>query len=538
MRLAFITPPPVKPSEPGISAAAAAELLGRLGLDCLMIDASIEWHRYVLAPERLRSSLERALAQGATAQEAQPWVAAVRSAAESPHALRRRATYHSRALYSSAVNHLEQALRLTARPFPAVRLGIAMFGLVGPSGRLESSAVLDELSARPGPFDDYYEHGLLPKLETERISHVAVSLSFQQQAPAAFRLARLLSERMPSVVRLLGGPLVACWAANAIGLRRPPFSLFHQVVPGSDQDLQGLAALLGAQPQEALDFAQAPRSVPLAVMPWSSYLSPEPVVPAALGRGCYWRACTFCPDHLHPRHCPCSPEGLQAFLRAVAARFPEGAMLHWTDSALPPALLGAMATVIRDERLPLRWHGFVRVQAELARPDFAQLLAAGGCALLQLGVETGSPRLLEMTGKGAPVELTRAVLETTAQAGIRNHVYLLFGLPTETDADRELTLALVQDQAGAICAINPALLNLPRGSPMHRHRERFGITELRAFGADTDLSLYDDFRCGASHPRTEARSWLAHRFFKSPAVRAIRQNLRDPFKANHLCFLG
>ena len=153
-------------------------------------------------------------------------------------------------------------------------------------------------------------------------------------------------------------------------------------------------------------------------------------------------------------------------------------------------------------------------------------------------METGSPRLLEMTGKGAPIDLTRAVLQTTAQAGIRNHVYLLFGLPTETDADRELTLELVQGQAASIRAINPALLNLPRRSPMHRQAARFGITELAPFGADTDLSLYDDFRCGASHPRTEARSWLGHRFFKSPAVRAIREGLRDPFKANHLCFLG
>jgi hypothetical protein len=196
-----------------------------------------------------------------------------------------------------------------------------------------------------------------------------------------------------------------------------------------------------------------------------------------------------------------------------------------------------VAEVIAGERLPLRWHGFVRVEPELADRDFAARLARGGCAMLQLGVETGSPRLAERMGKGADPALARAVLAATAAAGIRNHVYLLFGLPGEDDGDRELTLALVEELGDAIHAVNPALLNLPRRSPMHRHPERYGITELVGFGPDTDLSLYDDFRCGRSHPRLEARRWLGRRFFKSARVRAMRGHLRSPFKANHLCFL-
>ena len=158
--------------------------------------------------------------------------------------------------------------------------------------------------------------------------------------------------------------------------------------------------------------------------------------------------------------------------------------------------------------------------------------------MLQFGVESGSPEVLERLGKGCDAELTRRVLRATAAAGIRNQVYLLFGVPSETEGEREATLALVEEEAGSIHAVNPALLNLPKGSAMHRRPERFGITEVAPFGRETDLSLYDDFRCGASHPRTEARRWLARRFFKSAAVRGIAGRLRASFKANHLCFLG
>jgi hypothetical protein len=191
--------------------------------------------------------------------------------------------------------------------------------------------------------------------------------------------------------------------------------------------------------------------------------------------------------------------------------------------------------VIRRDRLPLQWKGFVRVERPFADPEFAALLAQGGCAMLQLGIETGSPRILGLLGKGSgDPDLSRRVLRTLHRAGIRSYVYLLFGVPTETDDDREATLRLVEDEADAIHALNLAILNLPRRSPMHRAPEQFGITEVLPFHDDTDLSLYDDFRCDGGHPRTEARRWLDHRFAKSAAVRRIGADLKSPFKENHV----
>jgi hypothetical protein len=212
-------------------------------------------------------------------------------------------------------------------------------------------------------------------------------------------------------------------------------------------------------------------------------------------------------------------------------------MIHFTDSALPPGHLAQIAATIRDEQLPLRWHGFARLEEPFADPSFASLLAAGGCAMLQFGLETGSSRMLDRLGKGGDVDRASRVLRATARAGIRNHVYLVFGLPAETDEDREGTRAFVDKEVASLHAVNCSLLNLPRGSAMQRNPSEFGITDIRPFHRDTDLSLYDDFSCGSSHPRSEARRWLAHRFLRSPAMKAIHSKLRTPFKANHLCFL-
>ncbi len=530
MLVAVVTPPPLKPSEPGLSGGAAASVLRTLGVDVSWVDASLQWHRFVLDRGPARSGLDRS--EGATGLRRSASRAGTR-----PSPLQMPDTYRTRERYTSAVNDLENALRAAALPYQGIRLGIAMFAVDRPPRRLESSATLAWLASVPGPFDDYFLMELIPWFVRKQPRTVAVSLTFQQQAPAAFRLAAILRDRMPEVRRVLGGPLVACWRAAGLPCNAPPFTLFDDVVAGDPEDLARLASCSRrfAAPRPA--WPDSPLSVPLDQADWHDYLAPLPTVPVALGRGCYWRRCTFCPDHLHGPHTPCETASLDGWLHEVAARFPTGAMLHLTDSALPIGHLQHIAQVIRRDRLPLQWHGFVRVEPDLAKPDLVRDLAAGGCSMLQFGVESGSDRILRKLGKGATPQLARATLRTCAEAGLRNHVYLLFGVPGETDQDREQTLALVRSEASSIHALHAALLNLPKGSPMHQRAASFGITDLVPFGQDTDLSLYDDFRCGASHPRREARRWLAHVFFKDPAVRGIQGRLRAPFQANHLCFL-
>jgi hypothetical protein len=512
-RIAFITPPLIKPAEPGLSGAAAAQWFKGRGVDALAVDASIGWYRHILDPRRMEATLKLAESSDCPQSALKTFRQTVRSAANPGAALRRIETYSDRRTYSSATNHLVNVLRLTSTAHEGFQLRVADVAVQG--HRPHRSADLETVATRPGPFDTYYLEELIPWLEQERITHVALSFTFLNQAYAGFRLAFLLRERLPALQRLAGG-------------------LFHRVYPtSSESEMDALAVELGGAPHSGRSVL-APD---LHDTPWESYLVPVPTVPVALGRGCYWRRCTFCPDYLHPTYRHGGRDALTGWLEEVATRFPEGAMLHLTDSALPPVLLERVAEVIHTQRLPLRWHGFARMEERFADPDFMHRLAEGGCSMLQWGLETASPRLLEMMDKGVTPAQARSVLRSSAAAGIKNHAYLLFGLPTETEADREVTLAFVQNEAESLHDLNASLLNLPKRSPMHAAPERYGITTLTPFGAETDLSLYSDFRCGDSHPRLEARRWLGARFFKDPLVKGILGDLNAPFKENHSCFL-
>ncbi len=532
MRIAFITPPLIKPSEPGLSAAAAAAVFRSRGVDAFDLDASLGWYRHACAPLNLGRALQRAEEGGYAEGSLQAFRQAQRAASLAVSPLQRAETYAQRRVYSSAVNHLVNALRLASVPYPGFHLRLADVEVEG--RRPQDSRDLEALAQSPSPFDAYFLEELLPRLEAEGVSHVGLSLTFLNQAFATFRLAFLLRERLPGIQLILGGPLVACWSAVGASLEGPAFTLFHRILATtSEGEMEALALELGGStdPHEAV---LAPH---LETTPWDAYLVPMPTVPVALGRGCYWRRCAFCPDYLHPAYRPGSRDALAEWLESVATRFPEGAMLHLTDSALSPALLERIAGVIQAKRLPLRWHGFVRLEARFGDPAFARHLAEGGCTMLQWGLETASPRLLELMDKGVSPEQARKALRSSAGAGIKNHAYLLFGLPTELEEDRETTLAFVQRETDSLHDLNASILNLPRRSPMHDTPERYGITTLSSFGHHTDLSLYADFHCGSSHPRVEARRWLAGRFMKDGTVKRILGDLNGPFKENHACFL-
>ena len=64
---------------------------------------------------------------------------------------------------------------------------------------------------------------------------------------------------------------------------------------------------------------------------------------------------------------------------------------------------------------------------------------------VRIGVETGSPRLLELMGKDITVEQSRAAIKSLAQAGIKTTTYFVIGFPGETEEDFRQTLDFIEE---------------------------------------------------------------------------------------------
>jgi radical SAM superfamily enzyme YgiQ (UPF0313 family) len=82
----------------------------------------------------------------------------------------------------------------------------------------------------------------------------------------------------------------------------------------------------------------------------------------------------------------------------------------------------------------------------IRRIDGADLDQArrSGCYRLIIGLESGSDRTLRLMEKGATIDDARAAIGRIHEAGMKVSVHWLFGIPGETDEDREQTFRFVR----------------------------------------------------------------------------------------------
>ena len=166
------------------------------------------------------------------------------------------------------------------------------------------------------------------------------------------------------------------------------------------------------------------------------------------------------------------------------------------------------------------------MHAELADPAFCRRLAASGCVLLKLGLESGSQAVLDAMHKGINLDLAARVLGALAEAGIATYVYLLFGTPTESITEARETLELTKKLHTTISFLNLAIFNMPREGADADHLAG------TAFSSG-DLSLYLDFIHPLGWDRRSIRTFLDREFRRTPEIAAILR--RDPhlFTSNH-----
>lgn len=87
---------------------------------------------------------------------------------------------------------------------------------------------------------------------------------------------------------------------------------------------------------------------------------------------------------------------------------------------------------IVSEKLNIQWASNSRV--DTVNPEVLAAMKKAGCWLIAFGVEKGSDAALEAINKKATTDQARKALAMTREAGIRRSIYILVGLPDDTEA--------------------------------------------------------------------------------------------------------
>ena len=199
-----------------------------------------------------------------------------------------------------------------------------------------------------------------------------------------------------------------------------------------------------------------------------------------VAHGCHWHRCRFCDTSLDyvARYVPPDIPSVAAGLETLVARTGLRGF-HFTDEALPPAVVRALCREILRRGLAIAWWGNIRFEAGFTR-DLLELMAASGCIAITGGLECAHDRLLRLMDKGIRMDVARRVCRDAASCGILVHAYLMYGFPTQTEAEADEAMAAVRALfgEGSLHSAYWHRFALTVHSPIYRECEKYGIVPL------------------------------------------------------------
>lgn len=112
--------------------------------------------------------------------------------------------------------------------------------------------------------------------------------------------------------------------------------------------------------------------------------------------------------------------------------------------------------------------------------SFLRKIRESGCVRLRMGLESGSPRILDMLTKGVTVAQSRQAVKMISKAGITPSASFMMGIPGETRRDILKTLSLIADLAfmnPGLHLIGPIIFRPYPGSELFQACLRAGLKE-------------------------------------------------------------
>ena len=82
------------------------------------------------------------------------------------------------------------------------------------------------------------------------------------------------------------------------------------------------------------------------------------------------------------------------------------------------------------EKLGIKWMCDTRV--DLLSRNLLQKMKEAGCIQVNLGIESGNPKILKLIKKGITLEQARRAIKITKDVGVSSHAYFMMGFPGET----------------------------------------------------------------------------------------------------------
>jgi anaerobic magnesium-protoporphyrin IX monomethyl ester cyclase len=162
-------------------------------------------------------------------------------------------------------------------------------------------------------------------------------------------------------------------------------------------------------------------------------------------RGCPF-SCAYCASHLtwtrKVRYR--SIANILLEVKSVIRSFGTRQFTFWDDSfTLNKKRIIEFCSALKDEKLGINWGCNTRF--DLLDEDTIKAMKQAGCNNVELGVESGSPRILDLIRKNVPVQRMRDVAAILRKHNLYWSGFFMIGLPSETCDDMKMTIDLMKE---------------------------------------------------------------------------------------------
>lgn len=398
--------------------------------------------------------------------------------------------------YKRACLLLESFYRLLSAVCFPTRLTSSEYPTVRDLGSFE--AVAAHCGSAINPYVEYYEEVLFPSIAQMSPGLIGISMVFSMQSVQALVLGRMIKERFPQIHVVLGGAYLSQWVllmnddrlrdlftfADSVicGEGEKPFSkLLERIV--KQQSLDGVPNLVSRDHRvSALDYADLSELPPpdYSDLDLGAYLSPEPVIPYCISRGCYWGRCAFCQnrygDNRVRRYQAVPVEKAVSEMNELSEKY--GANhFNFSNDAIDPGYLKRLAEALLAGNKKYLWNTDLRAEKAFTS-ELCLQLAQAGLNCVAIGFESGCQKTLDAMDKGYTVETLRKVMKNFYDAGIATQAMGIFGFPGETEHDGELTVRFLEENADRISYYVVGLLMVLPGSKLHDNPHEYGISSV------------------------------------------------------------
>lgn len=224
---------------------------------------------------------------------------------------------------------------------------------------------------------------------------------------------------------------------------------------GLDQRLATVTGLAWRRGREVVVNAPRPLiadldALPLPrhdLLPLRSYRAPLVKGPYAFvvtSRGCP-ASCRFCIKHVSYGRSVrfCSPEHVLAEIEQLVGLGVRSIHMYADLFTLNRDHVMGICEGLLARDLQVRWTCNSRV--DFVDPEMLAAMARSGCWMISWGIESGDQEMLRRMQKGTTLADVRRALGWARQAGIRNWGYFIIGLPGETVASIQRTIAFSKE---------------------------------------------------------------------------------------------